>query len=167
MEPFVAYGFRIEGGRSGPQGNERLKQAFASLDPLCEQGTLDLVLITGDMTDAGTSAEWAEFLDSVARHPFLAERMLLLPGNHDVNIVDSSNPARLDTPISPNKTLQRTNVTNDLRRPPAAKENLPSGTYLPPARRALGNPIRHVFAFVCLPGFISLPKTEKKNAKTS
>ncbi|HLG94739.1 MAG TPA: hypothetical protein VKX49_00360, partial [Bryobacteraceae bacterium] len=48
-----------------------------------------------------------EFLDSVARHPFLAERMLLLPGNHDVNIVDSSNPARLDTPISPNKTLRK------------------------------------------------------------
>jgi len=101
------YGFRIEGGRSGPQGNERLKQAFASLDPLCQRGTLDLVLITGDITDAGTSAEWAELLDSVARHPFVAQRMLLLPGNHDVNIVDSSNPARLDTPISPNKTLRK------------------------------------------------------------
>ena len=27
---------------------------------------LDLVLVSGDMTDAGLSAEWAEFLDIVA-----------------------------------------------------------------------------------------------------
>ena len=30
---------------------------------------LDLVLITGDMTDAGRSAEWAEFLDALALYP--------------------------------------------------------------------------------------------------
>ena len=36
---------------------------------------LDVVLVTGDMTDAGRSSEWAEFLDAVSRHPELAERI--------------------------------------------------------------------------------------------
>ena len=59
------------------------------------------------MTDAGRSAEWAEFFDIIAGHPDLAERMLILPGNHDVNIVDRANPARLDLPFSPAKTLRK------------------------------------------------------------
>src|SRR4029077_13477461 len=39
----------------------------------------------GDMTDAGIAPEWAQFLDAVELHPALAERMLILPGNHDLN----------------------------------------------------------------------------------
>jgi hypothetical protein len=31
----------------------------------------------------------------------------MLPGNHDLNIVDRANPARLDLPISPNKRLRK------------------------------------------------------------
>ena len=84
---------------------------------------LDLVLITGDMTDAGRSAEWAEFFDIVAGHPDLAERMLILPGNHDVNIVDRANPARLDLPVQPGKEpAQDARTVGDRgrrRRPPA------------------------------------------------
>ena len=101
------YGFRIESGRSGPSGNDRLRQAMAHLDMLCGKDQLDAILITGDMTDAGRSAEWAEFLDLLGSHPRLAERVLILPGNHDVNIVDRANPARLDTPISPKKRLRK------------------------------------------------------------
>ena len=59
------------------------------------------------MTDAGTSAEWAEFFDILAGYPHLASRALILPGNHDVNIVDRANPARLDLPFSPVKALRR------------------------------------------------------------
>jgi len=59
------------------------------------------------MTDAGISAEWAEFFDIIKGYPELAERMLILPGNHDVNIVDRANPARLDLPFSPSKTLRK------------------------------------------------------------
>ena len=33
----------------------------------------------------------------------LAQRMIILPGNHDLNIVDRLNPARLDLPFSPGK----------------------------------------------------------------
>ena len=101
------YGFRIESGRGGPRGNERLRQAMACLADAHAARPLDLVLITGDMTDAGRSAEWAEFFDIAAAHPELAERMLILPGNHDVNIVDRANPARLDLPFSPAKSLRK------------------------------------------------------------
>ena len=100
------YGFRIESGRSGPQGNNRLRQAIARLASLCDSDQLDLVLITGDLTDAGRSAEWAELLDAIAPYPQLSERLLVLPGNHDVNIVDRGNPARLDPPTSPKKRLR-------------------------------------------------------------
>jgi hypothetical protein len=101
------YGFRIESGRGGPRGNSRLDCALARLTLLHASRPLDLVLVTGDMTDAGTSAEWAEFLDIVGAHPELARRMLILPGNHDVNIVDRANPARLDLPFSPIKALRK------------------------------------------------------------
>jgi hypothetical protein len=101
------YGFRIESGRGGPRGNERVKRVLARLEAEHAARPLDLILITGDMTDAGRSGEWAEFFDILAGHPELAGRMLVLPGNHDVNVVDRANPARLDLPFSPAKTLRK------------------------------------------------------------
>ena len=101
------YGFRIESGRGGPRGNERVRLVMALLEVEHAAKPLDLILITGDMTDAGRSGEWAEFFDIVAGHPELANRMLVLPGNHDVNVVDRANPARLDLPFSPAKTLRK------------------------------------------------------------
>jgi predicted MPP superfamily phosphohydrolase len=101
------YGFRIESGRGGPRGNERLDCVIARLAAIHTAHPLDLVLVSGDMTDAGRATEWAEFLDTVARHPALAARMIVLPGNHDVNIVDRANPARLDLPFSPGKRLRQ------------------------------------------------------------
>ena len=101
------YGFRIESGRGGPRGNDRVREAMARLEAEHAAQPLDLVFITGDMTDAGRSAEWAEFFDILAGHPDLAARTLILPGNHDVNVVDRANPARLDLPFSPAKTLRK------------------------------------------------------------
>ena len=101
------YGFRIESGRGGPRGNERLRRTMARLEAEHAVRPLDFILITGDMTDAGRSAEWAEFFDILAGHPGLAGRTLILPGNHDVNVVDRANPARLDLPFSPAKTLRK------------------------------------------------------------
>lgn len=100
------YGFRIESGRSGPRGNGRFEAVLQKLDEVDAEAPLDAILITGDMTDAGRSTEWAEFFDALARHPGLADRILILPGNHDLNIVDRANPARLDLPTSPNKRLR-------------------------------------------------------------
>lgn len=101
------YGFRIESGRGGPQGNERIAAALSRLDDIHAAHPLDIILVTGDATDAGRSAEWAEFFAILDRHPRLVERMLLLPGNHDVNVVDRANPARLDLPLSPGKRLRQ------------------------------------------------------------
>jgi Calcineurin-like phosphoesterase len=101
------YGFRIESGRSGTRGNDRLIRALARLDEIHAEEPLDAVLITGDITDAGLSTEWAEFHDALAQHPRLAERVLVIPGNHDLNIVDRANPARVDLPTSPNKRLRK------------------------------------------------------------
>ena len=101
------YGFRIESGRGGPRGNERVRRVMGRLEAEHAAWPLDLILITGDMTDAGRSGEWAEFFDILAGHPQLANLMLILPGNHDVNVVDRANPARLDLPFSPAKTLRK------------------------------------------------------------
>ncbi|MGO9417918.1 metallophosphoesterase family protein, partial [Roseiarcus sp.] len=104
------YGMRIESGRAGARSNARLRRALARLSEIHAERPLDLVLVTGDMTDAGTSAEWAEFLDILGTFPELAARALITPGNHDVNIVDRANPARLDLPFSPMKALRRMRV---------------------------------------------------------
>lgn len=101
------FGFRIESGRAGPQGNQRLADTFEALARADAEAPLDLVLVTGDMTDAGRSSEWAEFLEALETlAPALRARMLFLPGNHDVNVVDRANPARLDLPFSPGKRLR-------------------------------------------------------------
>jgi len=100
------YGFRIESGRSGPRGNERLAKILDHLEAIHAAQPLDFILVTGDMTDAGRSTEWAEFMAALASHPELANRMLLLPGNHDINVVDRANPARLELPTSPGRRLR-------------------------------------------------------------
>ena len=100
-------GFRVESGRSGAQGNERLRRLFTQIEEIDAEAPLDLILITGDMTDAGISTEWVEFFDILDGHPRLAERVLMLPGNHDLNIIDRSNPARMDLPTSPDRRLRQ------------------------------------------------------------
>jgi hypothetical protein len=108
------YGFRIECGRSGPRGNERLRQVLARLDEIHATEPLDLILLSGDMTDAGVSAEWAELFDALALYPKLAPLLVGLPGNHDVNVVDRSNPARMDLPTSPTKRLRQLRTVSAL-----------------------------------------------------
>jgi hypothetical protein len=102
-----AYGFRIESGRAGPRGNERLRRTLALLDDIHRDRPIDAVLITGDLTDAGRSAEWAEFLAALSAFPALAPLVVALPGNHDVNVVDRASPARLELPTSPMKRLRK------------------------------------------------------------
>jgi len=101
------FGFRIECGRNGPRGNGRFKDVLARIEAVHSVRPLDIILISGDMTDAGRASEWAEFLDAMTKRPALAERTIILPGNHDLNIVDRLNPARLDLPFSPGKRLRQ------------------------------------------------------------
>jgi hypothetical protein len=101
------YGFRLECGRDGPRGNVRLDRALAALAAEHAARPLDWILVTGDITDAGRNAEFIAFEDAVAAHPALRARMLVIPGNHDVNIVDRANPARLELPVAPGGALRR------------------------------------------------------------
>ena len=101
------YGFRIESGRSGPRGNDRLRRLFDTLQTIDNDNRLDIILITGDVTDAGISTEWAQFFDILADFPAFADRTLILPGNHDLNIIDRANPARMDLPTSPDRRLRQ------------------------------------------------------------
>lgn len=100
------YEFRIETGRSGPQGNKKALEVLNQLEVADERERLDLVIITGDITDTGRSAEWAEFLEQLSDRN-IADRTLILPGNHDLNIADRANPARLELPVSAAKRLRQ------------------------------------------------------------
>jgi predicted phosphodiesterase len=104
------YGYRMESGTSGPCGNDRATRAFCHLDAIQSSRPLDRIIVTGDITDAGTRAEWLEFLDLVHARPALRDRLLFVPGNHDVNIVDRTNPARLDLPWSVAGALRKLRV---------------------------------------------------------
>jgi hypothetical protein len=102
-----AYEFRVESGRAGPRGNGRITRVLDRLAAIDTADPLDLIIVSGDLTDAGRSTEWAQIMDAFARHPGLVERMLILPGNHDLNVVDRTNPARLELPNSVGKRLRQ------------------------------------------------------------
>jgi hypothetical protein len=104
------YGYRMETGTHGPQGNKSIGDALRKLAAVHEVHPVDRVLVTGDVTDAGIRAEWAEFTDLVKRFPTLCPRLSFVPGNHDVNIVDRTNTGRPDLPWSVGQALRRLRV---------------------------------------------------------
>jgi len=101
------YGYRMECGTHGPRGNRSLRHALRKLRAIHASRPFDRVLVTGDVTDAGTRAEWVEFLDLLRCYPDLRSRVLFVPGNHDVNIVDRTNTGRFDIPWSVSHALRR------------------------------------------------------------
>jgi 3',5'-cyclic AMP phosphodiesterase CpdA len=101
------YGCRMESGTEGPRGNRCFRAALRKLAAIHAQTPLDRVLVTGDITDSGTRAEWAEFIDLLRGCRELRARISFVPGNHDVNIVDRTNPARLDLPWSTGQALRK------------------------------------------------------------
>jgi 3',5'-cyclic AMP phosphodiesterase CpdA len=104
------YGYRMESGTLGPQGNQSVQSALSELSAIHASIRIDRVLVTGDVTDAGTRAEWAEFLDLLRDYPELRTRLSFVPGNHDLNIVDRSHPALLDLPWSADRALRKLRV---------------------------------------------------------
>jgi 3',5'-cyclic AMP phosphodiesterase CpdA len=101
------YGYRMEPGTHGPRGNRPIRNALRKLAAIHAANPLDRVLVTGDITDAGTRAEWLEFLDLLQGCPDLSARMSFVPGNHELNIVDRGNPGRLDLPWSASPSLRK------------------------------------------------------------
>lgn len=110
------FGFRLESGRDGPCGNARWTQVLGILQAEDEARRLDWILVTGDITDAGRNAEFIAFEDALAATPALRDRVLVLPGNHDVNIVDRANPARLELPGSVGGALRRARMLGAMLR---------------------------------------------------
>ena len=104
------YGCRMESGTHGPRGNRCIRRALRKLAVIHAATPLERVLITGDVTDAGTRAEWAEFLDLIRNFPELRDRLSFVPGNHDVNIVDRHNTGRFDLPWSAGQSLRKLRV---------------------------------------------------------
>jgi predicted phosphodiesterase len=101
------YGYRMECGTHGPSGNESVRRALDQLREIHASTPLDRVLVTGDVTDAGTRAEWIEFVHVLQAFPEIRSRVLFVPGNHDVNIVDRTNTGRADLPWSVSHALRR------------------------------------------------------------
>jgi len=101
------YGYRMESGTHGPRGNHCIRNAIRKLSETHKLNPLDRVLVTGDITDAGTRAEWAAFIDLLRGCPELRQHLSFVPGNHDVNIVDRTNAARLDLPWSSAQALRK------------------------------------------------------------
>jgi 3',5'-cyclic AMP phosphodiesterase CpdA len=104
------FGYRMEAGTRGPRGNGRVRRALRRLAAMDARAPLDRILVTGDITDAGTRAEWIEFLDLCRRAPTLRARLLFVPGNHDVNVIDRTNPGRFDLPWSAGHALRKLRV---------------------------------------------------------
>jgi 3',5'-cyclic AMP phosphodiesterase CpdA len=104
------YGCRMEAGTRGPRGNRCIQHALRKLASIHASTPLDRILVTGDVTDAGTRAEWAELLDLLRGFPELRRRLSLVPGNHDMNIIDRANPGRLDLPWSAGQSLRQLRV---------------------------------------------------------
>ena len=104
--------------RMRPVGSPRQRSAdhesCKRLDDIQAEQPLHAILVTGDITDAGLATEWAEFFDALSQFPRVAQRMLLIPGNHDINVVNRANPAQFDLPTSPNKKLRKLRVLSAL-----------------------------------------------------
>jgi 3',5'-cyclic AMP phosphodiesterase CpdA len=101
------YGYRMECGTHGPPGNMCMQMALDKLRAIHASTPLDCVLVTGDVTDAGTRGEWVEFIDLLRGCPDIRSRIFFVPGNHDVNIVDRTNTGRFDLPWSVGHALRR------------------------------------------------------------
>ncbi len=135
------FGYRIESGRLGPSGNGRLTRLLVQLEAMHAQRPFDHILITGDITDAGRSAEWAEFYAAMLAHPKLAARTLILPGNHDINVVDRTNPARLDFPTSPGRRLREMRTLSGINAVQGSRTHV-----VDPVTRRLGKTLEQALA---------------------
>ena len=77
----------------GVGGNVALRELVARHAK--DLAACDAIAVTGDLTDTGSSAEWGVFL-SMAK-PYL-DRMFIVPGNHDLNIVHARNRFAVESP---------------------------------------------------------------------
>ena len=124
------------------------------LDEIQAEQPLHAILVTGDITDAGLATEWAEFFDALSQFPRVAERMFVIPGNHDINVVNRANPAQFDLPTSPSKKLRKLRVLSAL--------NAIQGSARPrarPANQAAGPDARATHSVPIVAGMVTFADT--------
>ncbi|MBA4150645.1 MAG: metallophosphoesterase [Verrucomicrobia bacterium] len=74
--------------------------------------SLDLIVITGDQTNAGQSNEWACFMQSIqSLDPNLRKKIIILPGNHDLNLPRATGLLAADEGI---RVLARVRILRNL-----------------------------------------------------
>lgn len=70
------------------EGNVSPGDSLCSLRSVLEKVSLanpEVVVVTGDVTDQGSSTEWDMFYDELVRYN-LNNKVVVVPGNHDINI---------------------------------------------------------------------------------
>jgi len=73
---------RLDGGRSPNNTWEKVIARASSITP-----APDLILMTGDQTNAGQASEWSAFFSTInGLPPELRSKLVILPGNHDLNL---------------------------------------------------------------------------------
>lgn len=76
----------LTGGEDTAEGQKSPDDKFAAICCHRELLEADLVIATGDITDTGHPREWKIFFDCV--RPEIFGKLILVPGNHDVAVVD-------------------------------------------------------------------------------
>ncbi|MCP3468472.1 metallophosphoesterase [Bradyrhizobium sp. CCGUVB23] len=73
-----------DAGATQIRPNEAFRAAAAKLEEIAD--TVDIVLVSGDITDSGANLEWQRFFEGIKGET--CKKTILLPGNHDLNITD-------------------------------------------------------------------------------
>jgi 3',5'-cyclic AMP phosphodiesterase CpdA len=90
----------LEGDHGDPIAN--FLRASADLTQRIDE--IDLVLITGDITDSGVAREWQHFFEGLS--PNVMQKTIILPGNHDLNITDKYSIWRAETNMFASRTIR-------------------------------------------------------------
>jgi hypothetical protein len=82
---------RVEGGLGGDRALSQLISQYGARLAT----DVEVIAVTGDITDAGTSDAWRALFDIVPSE--LLRKLVVVPGNHDINIVDARSQWELAT----------------------------------------------------------------------
>ena len=72
-------------GRRVPAVTNRF---FSHLLETEEWNDSEAIIVTGDITDTGVGEEWNIFRNAIDANASIGNKIVLVPGNHDINIVD-------------------------------------------------------------------------------
>lgn len=92
------YSWRLETGYNPNAPHQQGNIAVAKLLTKAAKKEADFIVITGDVTDSGSRLEYIELSKAISSADL--KNLIIIPGNHDVNIIDPKNPSRTATLIN-------------------------------------------------------------------